>query len=63
MKFRYQLLILVLYFTITVLVMIFKQDNPELANLYIPIYFVIGLFMFNLGKIIGKQENEIKCRK
>ena len=54
MRFRTQLTILAIYFIGTVILIVNKQDNQELANLWIPIYYMIGLLMYFIGEYAGK---------
>jgi len=64
MKTRYEVLIILLFFVGTVLLIILNQDTSEFANLWIPIYFMIGMLLFFIGKYSGEVETRIKkCGK
>ena len=49
------MLMILSLFTITVIIIICNQDTPKI-NLYVPIYYMIALLLFFIGKYCGEQE-------
>ena len=56
MKLRYELLMIGIYFFITVGIIISNQDCRSLVGLYVPIYYIIGICLYFVGRSIGKME-------
>jgi len=55
MKIRYEILMIVSYFLMTTAVLILNRNNGILL-LWIPIYFMIGLFLYHFGQYQGELE-------
>jgi len=53
MKARFEILGLLIYFIMTVLVIIFNEQNV-LTNMWIPIYYMIGILLYFIGKYNGE---------
>jgi len=56
MIIKYEISGLVIFLICTSFIIWLSQDTPLFANLILPVYFLLGITFYSIGKLVGELE-------